>query len=72
MLCEDFEIGGNDLNVSADTFVQAALSDAFGQASGPCLDNDGGALSAPNTTALEASHSTEVLATIISVLDTAP
>lgn len=69
MVHEGFGIGGNDLNIGADSLIRAALSDEFRDASGKYFDNDSGAFAAPNAAALNAAHSADVMAAIRSLLD---
>ena len=68
MVKEGFGVAGSDIGIGADILCRAALSDAFGDASGKYFDNDAGRFAPPHRDALDARKSEQVVLAIEAVL----
>jgi len=68
MVKEGFGIAGSDIGIGAEILVQAALDDAFADASGRYFDNDAGRFADPHPQAMDAARCRAVLDAIEKVL----
>jgi NAD(P)-dependent dehydrogenase (short-subunit alcohol dehydrogenase family) len=69
MVKQGFGIDGKDMNIGASLLVDMALEDTFADASGKYFDNDAGQFGQPDAAALDAAHSSSVMAGIKALLD---
>ncbi len=68
MVKEGFGMAGNDLQIGADVLRDAAIGDAFADASGRYFDNDQGAFAQPHAAALDSKHRSDVMQAIDAVV----
>ena len=68
MVKEGFGIEGKDVNIGASLLVSMALDESYSRATGRYFDNDAGEFGEPDAAALDASHSSGVMASIKDIL----
>lgn len=68
MVKEGWGVAGNDLSIGAKILCEAALSEAFANASGAYFDNDSGGFSDPHPWALKADNETTVMKTMEEII----